>query len=511
MLFLSAMKFTSLGLALCILSIIIFYGCANIVPPTGGKKDTTPPKLLEVIPADSQLNNRATKIELRFDEFVVLQDPGKEIQVSPLLPYPVITILSGKKVTVEIPDSLLNENTTYRISFGKAIQDLHENNIFANYSYIFSTGDFFDSLVLNGFVLDAATGKPAKDVVILLYDASASDSAIVKKKPLYTASATSSGTFVIPGLPERNFKVYALKDENKNYVYDGEEEMIAFVDSVFVPVDSIIAPIELRLFKELLPVDTLTSDASSESSDASSGKFRSRKKDDSKQDVLLYSVNIDTGNIDKRSQDITKPVVVTFNTAIDTYNTNQIQLVSLLDSNEIEVPVIVRKDTIESRLLVEVRWEENTAYTLRLLKDFVTDTSGKKATPSKYTFRTKSDDDYGIIKIQLTEKYYDTKYVVQVTNDKDTVYQAPVTDTLINLTRLQPGKYNIRIIVDENRNGKWDTGDLFAKKQPEFVIPYDETIELRAGWENVIDFIVPVTEDPKAGTSPLKWGKRGDK
>lgn len=510
MLFLTAMKRAPICIAASILCIIIVYGCANIVPPTGGKKDTTPPKLLSVYPADSQLNIRVTEIEMKFDEFVVLSQAAKEIQVSPVIPFPVNALVNGKKVKVEIPDSLLRDNTTYRISFGKAIQDLHENNVFANYNYIFSTGDYFDTLLLNGYVLDAATGKPASDVVILIHDISDGDSAVVKKKPTYVISAGSGGTFIVPGLPARAFRVYALKDKNDNLVYDGEEEMIGFVDSVFMPVDSPVAPIELRIFKEIMPLDTLSADTVSDAN-TSSSKFRGKSKDKEEDKTFYYRVGVDTTDTAKRTHDITKPVKVTFSQPIDTYDIGQVFLSYDSSGIDVEAEFTFLRDTTVETFLLNTSWKPNTVYTLRLLKDFATDTFGNKTVPSKHMFRTKSEDDYGIINIQLTEEYYDPKYLMQVTIDNDTVYQQPITDTLIRLTRLKPGRYGMRIIVDENRNEKWDTGDLFAKKQPELVIPYDQDVELRAGWENLIDFQVAETEKPEMGTSPPKGDKRGRK
>src|SRR5690606_8835431 len=100
------------------------------------------------------------KLELRFDEYIVLSDAAKEIQTSPILPVPPVVIVANKKVTVMLPDTLLLDSTTYRISFGKAIQDLHENNPFTGYHYLFSTGTYFDSLWVEGTILHALTGMP---------------------------------------------------------------------------------------------------------------------------------------------------------------------------------------------------------------------------------------------------------------------------------------------------------------------------------------------------------------
>ena len=126
-------------------------------------------------------------------------------------------------------------------------------------------------------------------------------------------------------------------------------------------------------------------------------------------------------------------------------------------------------------------------YKLRLVKGFAKDSAGVDVVPSWYSFRTKEDDDYGKITIHLPAKYSNSDYLLKVLADNDSVYQQSVTDATIVLRRLKPAAYTIRLIVDKNRNGKWDTGDLLAKRQPEEVIPYKEIINLKAGWENVVD------------------------
>lgn len=483
----------------------IAVSCANVVPPTGGEKDVIPPKLLEISPADSQLNTRVTEIEMRFDEFLNLSDPSKEIQISPLLPFPLTTVLNGKKITVKIPDTLLKDNTTYRIGFGNAIQDLNENNKLENFSYIFSTGSYFDSLKLHGSVYQAVTGLPAADVNILLYDAELSDSVVVKQKPEYVIKTSESGTFILPGLPGKAFRIYALRDANENLVYDGDDEEIAFIDSIVFPVDTLRNPITMRIFKEVVPLDTLQDSVKSEPASTKPRLGGGRRSRDERlnSEELLYSVAVDTTDTLKRTFDVNKNVRITFNHPVDTYYSSRVFLSYDSSGIEAEQAFSIERDTVPTRLLLDADWGEDRLYTLRILKDFVTDTAERTSVPSKHIFRTLSSDDYGIININTTQKYYGEQYLLQVIKDKDTVYNQPLMDSSVNIRRLLPATYNIFIIVDENKNGKWDTGDLFAKRQPELVIPYAEAIELRAGWENVIDFVSPVSEPDTSSKKPV--------
>jgi len=462
--------------------------CANIVPPSGGKKDTAPPTLLSVTPPDSQLHARPKKIELRFDEYIVLNNPAAEIVISPLLPAPHTVILANKKVTVLIPDTLLTDSTTYRISFGKAIQDLHENNPFSGYQYYFSTGDYFDSLSIAGMVTEAATGLPDSAAYILLYNAAASDSAVVSQKPLYVGHTDGTGSFRIDGLPPRAFRIYALQDNNTNLMYDGGSERIAFHEAILHPQPDSALYVALRTFREKEDTSLLVKEEQK--------RLRTRRDTVARvpakaQDIdLSYQVLADTGNAQRRTQDITRPLLVVVNKKIADVNADRISLSYDSSGAEAEAPLTVTVDTgaTSDTLRLQTVWKQDAVYTLRLLRGFVSDTGGTGAMPSRYRFRTKWEDDYGKLHIHLPAKYLGPDYILQVTHDKDTIWHQPATDTMIHLTYLQPGGYTLCLIADENGNGQWDTGDLFAKLQPEIVIPYRPGIQLKPGWEHVIDF-----------------------
>ena len=148
------------SLSLFIVCLLLISSCANIVPPSGGMKDVTPPKLVSVSPADSSRNIRPKKIVLEFDEYIQLTDAVSQIQLSPLLPVQLTITSTSRRVVINIPDTLLQAATTYRLSFGNAIRDLHEGNQYSNTGYTFSTGGYFDSLRIGGRIISAPTGLP---------------------------------------------------------------------------------------------------------------------------------------------------------------------------------------------------------------------------------------------------------------------------------------------------------------------------------------------------------------
>ncbi|HRO43343.1 MAG TPA: Ig-like domain-containing protein [Flavipsychrobacter sp.] len=452
--------------------------------PTGGQKDVTPPKLLEVTPADSLLSTRVTRLSLRFDEFITVANAAREVTISPILPFPLDVGFNRKTVTVKVPDSLLQSNTTYRIAFGNAIKDLHENNPFTGYSYIFSTGSYFDSLSLSGYVINAATGLKDSGALIVLHDAAKSNSAVVRDRPLYAVKADNAGNFRFDGLPEKVFKLYAIRDANNNMIYDGVGEMIAFLDTVVVP-SSTPLPMQMNIFAE---ADSAGNVAGTVEETPMRGKSRQTAESNAT-DGFTYIAAIDTSDVKKRTVDVTQPIQINFNKPVVTFNSNRINLSYDSAGVSVEANVVRTEDTFRKNvLLLNSKWQENTVYTLRLLKGFAQDSAGTDAMPSRYTFRTRRDEDYAKLHVHLPTKYYSKGFVFVLLKGNDTFYQRSVTDTMIHFTRLQPATYTMRVIVDKNKNGQWDTGDLLDGLQPEEVIPYLNPIMLKPGWENMIDF-----------------------
>ena len=158
-------------------------GCANIVPPTGGPKDTLPPVLIEADPEMRALNVNvnSNKIVLTFDEYIDLKDISKNLIVSPVPkqmpsgPFPSESHYHYLKDT-------LQPNTTYALNFGKAVTDVNEGNVLKNFTYVFSTGRYIDSLQYSGRVIMANTGKPDSTLIVMLHD-QLYDSAVAKVRP----------------------------------------------------------------------------------------------------------------------------------------------------------------------------------------------------------------------------------------------------------------------------------------------------------------------------------------
>ena len=216
-----------------------FIRCANIVSPTGGPKDIVPPVVLLATPENQSSNFNKKEIHLTFDEYVTLNNPNNNILISPPLEKNPDYKLNGKSLIIKFKETLKNE-TTYSINFGESIKDLHEGNIFKDYSYVFSTGENIDSLTLEGKLLQAIDHKPSADYFVMLYcdehDTISLDSLPYLVKPYYITKSDKEGNFKFSGLKDSDYLIFALKDENSNLRFDLPNESIAFLDSLVKPI-----------------------------------------------------------------------------------------------------------------------------------------------------------------------------------------------------------------------------------------------------------------------------------
>lgn len=216
-----------------IIAAAVMYSCANIGNPSGGPIDKTPPIFMRSNPAPNAVNVKDRKIEIFFDEIVSLKDPSTKIIVSPAqTEMPRMSAL-GRKVTVELVDSLL-PNTTYTIDFSNSIQDNNEGNAIDNFAFAFSTGSVIDSMRVSGYVLDSRTLEPMQSVVVGL-QSNLADSAFHKEKLQRVALTNDRGQFTIRNVSPGSYHIFALKDLDRDYKFGNPTEDIAFLDSIIVP------------------------------------------------------------------------------------------------------------------------------------------------------------------------------------------------------------------------------------------------------------------------------------
>ena len=241
-------------LPLLLMLVIIGYSCASMGTPDGGPYDEMPPKFVGSTPRIYAVNAKNQKLELEFDEFIKLEKAAEKVVVSPpQLDQPEIKVL-GKKVVVELIDTL-KDSTTYTIDFSDAIVDNNEGNPMGHFTYSFSTGSSIDTMEVSGTVLNAADLEPIKGIQVGLHK-NLNDSAFTKL-PFDRVSRTDSrGHFSIRGVAPGKYRIYALMDGNQNYLFDSKTEAIAFSDSIIIP-SMMPATRQDTIWKDTLTIDTI--------------------------------------------------------------------------------------------------------------------------------------------------------------------------------------------------------------------------------------------------------------
>lgn len=244
--------------------------CATVVMPDGGPKDTTPPKPLNFEPQFGAVNFSSNKIVITFDEIIQLKDLNSNLVVSPQMKKNPEVLAQGKKLVIKLPDSL-EANTTYSIFLGSSIINYTENLPLPKLQYVFSTGSLMDSLMFRGKVVNAFDLQGVEGAIVMLYKTD-EDSIPMKSKPFYLTKTLANGDFELTNLSGGQYKVFALKDMNSNYIYDQPTEEIAFLDSLITPqinpdslkLDSltpkpILPEIRLKMFREIERKQTILS------------------------------------------------------------------------------------------------------------------------------------------------------------------------------------------------------------------------------------------------------------
>lgn len=216
--------------ALCI---VLLGSCARMGSPDGGWYDDDPPRIIGSTPGERATGVKSQKVTIYFDEFIKLADATQNVIVSPpQLEMPEIAA-KGKKIVVELKDSL-KPDMTYTIDFSDAISDNNEDNPLGNYTFTFSTGEKIDTFEVSGYVINAEDLEPVQGALVGLYDDLA-DSAFRTKPLLRVSRSDDNGHFVIKGVAPGEYRVYALQDADGDYKFSQKSEMIAFSHDTYKP------------------------------------------------------------------------------------------------------------------------------------------------------------------------------------------------------------------------------------------------------------------------------------
>lgn len=522
--------------------------CAQITPLTGGKKDTTPPKAIRLTPANTSINFNSKIIEIEFDEYIALKDIAGQFIITPQTKVNPEIETSGKKLKIIFSDSLL-PNTTYKLAFGNAITDINELNVLQNFEYIFSTGTSIDSLKLSGQVNYAFDKNAAAQILVGLYDINSKDSVIFKDKPLYISKTNDAGLFKFNYLPNSSYKIIAIKDDNKNLLYDGSEEQIAFLNEFVNSNDT--TTINLALSKEIPSKSFVKKSFASEygkvyviynkpqfdiinvTADGLSNYNINNLKDtltlyyNQRYDTLVTwikyeSKKTDTLNIkiiskktfDKQKSTIKYSLETNIKTTlayyqVPTFETNvsfkssnlideKITLIENIDSISKKPAIkIVRNNGWTNKFAVQYNFKPEASYTLTIEKGAISDQEHRLNDSISYQFKTTLVDDYATLKLKL---FFPRKenYLVMLLNSKFQIVDersenfslSTASDKILEYKNLPAGNYFIKVVEDANKNRVFDVGNYFLRQQPEKVFINTTPIKLLAGWEIENEWII---------------------
>jgi len=515
--------------------ILFFSQCAKKGRPSGGPKDEDAPLFVTADPPYESINFDKNEINIYFNEYIKLKDLNKQLIVSPPLNPSNPSLISpqgspSKFINIKILDTL-KENSTYIFDFGNSVQDNNESNTLERFKYVFSTGTYIDSLTLEGSVKNSFKSEDLKNIKLLLYrlDSSYSDSAVYKRKPDYVTSSLDTSNYKFSNLRKGNYLLVALNDERSDYLFNPKADEIGFLkDTISLPRDSILKDI-ISIFKEELPykfkrgkeiskgqlilgyqgkvtkinIETL----SAVPDNFQTITFPEKDKDTInlwhtpiERDSLIFKVNnngiSDTIVIKLRKKEIDSLKVspqtigvldykdtlfLSTNNPIIKIDTTKINFIDTDTINILYTPYISKK---ENKIGFIFQKKFKKTYKLNVYPNALTDIFNTSNDTIISQFKTRSLEDYGEITLDVknTKK---TPVIIQLTdlNDKTIAQETTSVSKNISFKYLNPNRYKIRIIYDTNNNGKWDTGNYLAKKQPELVEYLPEIQEVRANWQ----------------------------
>lgn len=520
----------------------ILVQCAKPGSPTGGPKDSIPPRLINASPKLNTVQFDKSEIRLTFDEYISLKDLSKQLIVSPPLEREKYTVYpqtgAAKKVTIILKDSLLEE-TTYTFNFGESIVDFNESNPLPYFTYVFSTGSEIDSLTLKGRVFDAFEKDTERFISLQLYpiDSSYTDSTIYTKKPFYVTNTLDTLLFEFKNLKAGKYQLIAIQDVGSNYLFDQSTDKIGFLSApITLPTDSLIT---LNLFKEkqtfawadpvyvndhhvflghygqyeeqkfdiLTPLpkefsylvnsnrvtDSLNFWFKGPALDSLQFSFPMRdtlltktvylKQEEPLPDSLVVSPQT-KGNLS-----LTSPYMIMSNLPI--INTDSTK-VTVFGKDSITLPVGLKVIENYDRIALDFKVLPNDTYDITLFPEALVDFMGNTNDTLNFKINTKKIEDYGNLFIRL--QYEDPEpFILQVLDNSLAVkryYDTPNATGVYEFPLLDAGTYYLRLIKDTNGNKQWDTGDYLKGIQPEPVIYFldpltlsAQAIELRANWD----------------------------
>lgn len=456
----------------CLAAIVLVQmgGCANIVPPSGGPRDSIPPYAVYAKPKDSSVGIAPKEILISFNEYVTTNALQEQLIVSPNIKNNPLVDQRLNMVRIRLSDSL-NANTTYSLQFGNAIRDVNEGNIIQNYTYVFSTGNQIDTGKLFGKVQIAETGLVDSTLIAVLHPID-NDSAIYKDKPNYYSRINGQGVFEFKFLPAKAFNIYVVpNDYNKKY--DDSTKLFAFLNTTVHPATT----------KDSIQLYAFEAAPKKERKLLSIAGAKNAKK---QSPVLKYS-----SNLEGKEKDILSPLTLNFETPI---RLNDSFKIGINDTNLVQqegATVLVNAQN-KQQVEIDFPWEANTDYRLLVPQKSIQDSLFNfLAKADTISFKTKPESSYGTAILRINGFQQFEHPVLLLIQDQKVKFSYPITQNILRIPLLPPGDYQLKLLTDNNQNGHWDTGQFMGKKmQPEIVRNLKLILNIKSKWDNEMNLIL---------------------
>jgi hypothetical protein len=523
-----------------LIGLVLLAGCAQINPLTGGEKDVYAPKIdsANTFPFNGQLNFEGQDIEIKFDEYIILDKPNENIIITPQPKVKPTISSKNKKLNIHF-NEVLDENTTYTISFNNAVKDLSEKND-SIFQVVFSTGSYIDSLMILGKLRDGFTNAPLENYVVALYDYNTTtlfDSIPFKDRPIYINQTDKGGDFKMEYLKRGKYYIFAIEDKNKNLKLDPNERR-AFIAGETVEVIEINPTIELAAFEqknndcklirseftfpgkvkfvfnsipEKFEVTSTNALLNEDTKSADSLEFWLATSPQSKTQFFInLNGELDTLKpIYKKVPETKAPIDMTYTSNLINGKLLPNDSLTLIFSEPIQFFDItkfhfLRKDSSEQTKPTV------TIINLRTLKfgtissdieTIVLDSGAVNSFYNHVNLTTTSTPisfltpDYFGTLILTMDSVMESSVLVELLDDKNMVVRRVSFTEKMIFNELIPGKYQIRLIFDVDQNGEWTSGSLADRRLPERVVYNKELVDIKSKWEKEFEWFIQKQED----------------
>ncbi|MEA5405851.1 Ig-like domain-containing domain [Arcicella sp. DC2W] len=513
----------------------MLFSCAQIVAPTGGKKDTLAPVIVKTFPNNQAINFSGRLVQIEFNEYVSIDNIQQQLLITPNIEgtYESKALSKGVRLTFDKP---FKPNTTYSLNFRNSIKDITERNVAKNIRLVFSTGNIIDSLSVSGKVFNPLINKPVLDINVGLYNYT--DTLNPKKvKPYYFTKTDSSGIFKIENVAAGKYRVFAISDANSNLLYEEAKELIGFVKDT-IDLKTNLSNLEINMAKmDKTPNKVFKTRNTSGYYYIEYNRGIKNAKIDflGRKDTLAYqqidaknlriyntinnstdTVKVKISVIDSLDRVFTHEQKIKFrvkgkkdesvkeefsikispsnNEDIDLkevgYTINFTKSVIHYDLNKIEImnDTLIRVPITEK----DIKWNQDKTKLIiqkndKKPKEFVRVRFQKEAfislendTTSKYEANhpIRDPENYGIIEGEVKNPNK-KHFFIELMNDKNEVIQKVDNLLKYEFAFLKAGIYYLRLIVDENQNARWDEGDIQTNTLPEKIIYNPNKIKLK--------------------------------